>query len=68
MFIEEMLKCLEYDQYIAKAKTVNKDCQIDRKPSLFFWDTYFEKCKKEIREFEKSFSSGKVYIFKNTIN
>ena len=63
-----MLKCLEYNQYIAKVKTVCKDCQIDRKCSLIFRNTYFEKCEKEIREFERSLRSGKVHISKNIVN
>lgn len=68
IYIEEMLKCLEYNQYIAKAKTACRDCQIDRKPSSIFRGTYFKKCEKEIREFERSLSSGNVHIFKSTVN
>ena len=63
-----MLKCLKYNQYIAKVKTVCKDCQIDRKSSLIFRNTYFEKCEKEIREFKRSLKSGKVHISKNIVN
>ncbi|KYM99344.1 Spermatogenesis-associated protein 17 [Cyphomyrmex costatus] len=68
IYIEEMLKCLEYNQYIVKSKTICKDCQIDRKPSLIFRGTYFEKFEKEIREFEKSLSSGNMYIFKSIVD
>ncbi|KAM0731710.1 Spermatogenesis-associated protein 17 [Formica fusca] len=64
-YIEEMLKCLEYDQYVSKAKAICKDCQIDRKPSLIFRGTYFERCEKEIREFEKSLQAGNVSIFRS---
>lgn len=64
-YIEEMLKCLEYDQYVFKAKAICKDCQIDRKPSLIFRGTYFERCEKEIREFEKSLQTGNVSIFRS---
>lgn len=68
VYIEEMLKCLEYDQYIAKARSVCRDCRIDCKPSLIFRSTYFEKCEKEIREFEKTLSSENVSILKSTVN
>lgn len=60
-----MLKCLEYDQYISRAKSACKNCQIDRKPSLIFRGTYFERCEKEIREFEKSLEAGNVSIFRS---
>ncbi|XP_050466360.1 spermatogenesis-associated protein 17-like isoform X1 [Cataglyphis hispanica] len=67
-YIEEMLKCLEYDQYVPKAKAICKNCQIDRKPSLIFRGTYFERCKKEIRELEKSLQTGNVSIFRSIAN
>lgn len=67
VYIEEMLKCLEYDQYIAKARSVCRDCRIDCKP-LIFRSTYFEKCEKEIREFEKTLSSENVSILRSTVN
>lgn len=68
VYIEEMLKCLEYNQYISKAKSVCRDCQFVRKPTLIFRGTYFEKCEKEIREFEKSLLAENVSIFESTIN
>jgi len=69
IYIEEMLKCLEYNQYsVSKARSVCRDCQIDPKSSLIFRGTYFEKCEKEIREFEKSLSSQNVSIFRSTGN
>lgn len=64
--IEEMLKCLEYSQYISKARSVCRDCQFVHKPSLIFRDTYFEKCEKEIREFEKSLFAENISIFGST--
>ncbi|XP_071568692.1 spermatogenesis-associated protein 17 [Temnothorax nylanderi] len=67
VYIEEMLKCLEYDQYISKARSVCRDCQFVRKPSLIFRGTYFERCEKEIREFEKSLLAENVSNFKSTI-
>lgn len=68
VYIEEMLKCLEYDQYISKARSVCRDCQFLRKPSLIFHGTYFEKCEKEIREFEKSLLTENVSIFESIID
>ncbi|XP_025987577.2 spermatogenesis-associated protein 17 [Solenopsis invicta] len=68
IFIEEMLKCLEYDQYISKAGAVCRDYQINRKPSLIFHGTYFEKCENEIREFEKSLLADNVTVFRSTFN
>lgn len=65
-YIEEMLKCFEYDQYSSKVKYVCKDCRIDRKPSLIFRGTYFERCEKEIREFEKNLRAENESIFKST--
>ncbi|RLU24807.1 hypothetical protein DMN91_002897 [Ooceraea biroi] len=64
-YIEEMLKCLEYDRYVSKAKSVCGGCRIDRKRSLILRGTYFEKCEKEIREFEKSLRAGSVSMFRN---
>lgn len=52
--IEEMLKCLEYNQYVSKTRSVCGECQFINKPSSIFRDDYFEKCDREIREFEKS--------------
>lgn len=68
VYIEEMLKCLEYDQYISKARSVCRDCQFLRKPSLIFRGTYFEKCEKEIREFEKSLLAENVSTFESIID
>ncbi|CAL1677787.1 unnamed protein product [Lasius platythorax] len=64
-YIEEMLKCLEYNRYISKAKSICRDCQIDPKPSLIFRGTHFERCEKEIREFEKSLRAENSFKEKN---
>lgn len=63
-----MLKCFEYSQYILKAKSVCRDCPFVQKPSLIFRDTYFEKCEKEIREFEKSLLAENISIFGSTFD
>lgn len=63
-----MLKCLEYNRYISKAKSICRDCQIDPKPSLIFRGTHFERCEKEIREFEKSLRAGNVSIFRSIVD
>ncbi|KAH0948149.1 hypothetical protein HN011_006117, partial [Eciton burchellii] len=62
-YIEEMLKCLQYNRYVSRAKSACGCCQIDRKRSFMLCDSYFKKCEKELREFEKSLSDGNVSIF-----
>lgn len=63
-----MLKCLEYDRYVSKSKSVCAGCRIDRKRSLILRGTYYEKCEKEIREFEESLRSGNISIFRGIAN
>lgn len=66
--IEEMLKCFDYERYTWRTDSSCKKCQIDRKLSLMFRGTYFEKCEKEIREFERSVQEGKVSIFRSKVD
>lgn len=67
-YIEEMLKCLKYDLYVPKAKSVCVDCRIDRGSSLILHGTYFKKCEKEIREFEKRLQAGNAPVFGSIID
>ncbi|XP_076174207.1 uncharacterized protein LOC143150079 [Ptiloglossa arizonensis] len=66
-FIEEMLKCFEFRRYTAGRK-INRcrECRIDPKPSLVFRGTHYEKCEREIREFERNLRAGGVPIFRST--
>lgn len=62
-YIEQMLKCLEYDRYVVRPKSVCGHCRLDHKRSQILRGTYFEKCENEIRDFERSLRAAHALIF-----
>lgn len=66
-YIEEMLKCLEYEGYRRKTKFACGDCRLGRTFSPILRDaTHLRKYENEIREIEKSLRARDVLAFEGT--